>query len=159
MRYVTVEREIPRRPEVVWEALVDVAGFTSWVEGLVEARARVDAPLAEATVVDLTWRADKKSIRGVAEVTGFRPNVLLAVETRIASGLFFDRASLEATPHGTRIEIVGEVMSGFGIGEYFARQRGLLGAPNEPTALEKAYERSIEAFAKRVAALSAIPYR
>ena len=99
------------------------------------------------------------AVTEVAEVTGFRRNALLAVETRIGRGLFFDRASLETTAHGTRIEIVGEVMSGFGISEYFARPRGLLGAPNDQTPLEKAYDRSIASLAKRVTALSAIPYR
>lgn len=159
MQYVTVEREIRRRPELVWEALVDVIGFPGWVEGLVDVQLQSDGPLREGAVIDLVWRSERKRLAGTAEITAFRPATLLAAETRVAGGLFFDRARLEPEAGFTRLEIVSEVMSGFGVADLFARPRGLLGAPNEDSPLQKSYERSVDAFVKRVEAMTAIPYR
>lgn len=160
MRYVTVERTIQRRPEVVWEILTDATGLTNWIEGLIDARLRfTDEAVSAGTVIELFWQRGKRPLRGTAEVTGFRPGALLAIETRIGDGLFFDRARLEGDGRATRLEIVSEVMSGFGVADFFARPRGLLGAPNEDDALQKLYERSADALVKRIESKSAIPYR
>ncbi len=163
MRYVAVEREVHRRPEVVWDVLLDVGGLTAWIEGLVEARAAADEPLGVGSVIELVWHpgtgGERARVRGTSEITGFRSAELLAVETRIGSALFFDRIRLEGDSRTTRIDVVSEVMSGFGVADFFARPRGLLGAPNDETPLQRAYERSLAAFAKQVEAKSAIPYR
>lgn len=159
MQYVTAERMIHRPPEIVWGVLTDVQRLTSWIEGLVDARARAEGALEVGAVIELLWRDERRRIPATSEITGVRPRELLAVETRTDHGLFFDRVRLEADRQGTKLELVAEVMSGAAYGVSFSRPRGILLGPSDDTPLHRAYDRSLDAFVRVVEATSAVPYR
>lgn len=159
MIYVTLERLVRQRPEVVWDYLTDLAALTSWVETLVEART-VDTDRPEAgTLLELVRRGTTKIERVVSEITAFRAPSLLALETRRGSMLMLDRASLTAVPEGTRLEIFVERTDQAERGRFFARAPGLRAETPAEHAIRDLYERSVDALVTRIERHSAAPYR
>lgn len=162
MLYVTVEASILRRPEIVWEVLTDVPGLTAWVEGLTEAEIVSEEKRGVGMQVRVTRRTGKKKVHiseATCEVTAWRENALIAVETRVPGLLLLDRVTLTPTKEGTDIGFYAELFFGNSVAELFARPAGMLGGSLEDPAVQGIYERSVEAFVKRVEALSAKPYR
>lgn len=158
MIYVTVERTVARRPEVVWEVLCDVGALPAWVEGLVEAELR-EAELDVGARIDVVRRAGTARVEATCEITALRPPRMVAVETRLPSLLLLDRLELAPSADGTTLAVHSELIYGSRLAEFFARPRGLLGASNEDLAIQGVYERSVDALVKRIEAVSAVPYR
>jgi uncharacterized protein YndB with AHSA1/START domain len=156
--YVTVERVVARRPEVVWEVAADVAALPAWVEGLVEAELRSDR-LEVGAIVDVVRKTGKKRFEAACEITALRPPRMIAVETRLPTLLLLDRLEIEGVDGGSSLAVHSELVFGSRIAEFFARPRGLLGASNEDHAVQGIYERSLDALVKRIEAVSAAPYR
>lgn len=159
MIFVRVERLIPRRPEVVWGFLTDVALLPTWVEGLVDAEIAGASERGVGMCVDVTRRVKGKRSDATTEVTAWVDAKLLAVETRVKDLLLLDRAVLEGRAEGTVLSVESEIFYGSRFIELFARPRGLLGASMDDPPIQGVYERSVDAFAKLVVAQSAAPYR
>ena len=157
MIYVSVEALVRRRPEVVWGFLTDVSGLTAWVEGLVEASAEGEPGVGMR--VDVARGVRGRRVDATCEVTAWREPSMLALETRLPGLLVLDRAVLEPTAEGTHLSVASELVFGSALASFFARPRGLLGAPKEEHPAQGVYERSVLALVKRIEALSAAPYR
>jgi hypothetical protein len=160
--YVTVEAAIARRPEVVWDVLTDVPGLTAWVEGLIEAEVVSEEKRGVGMRVRVARREGSKKPRiaeATCEVTAWREHELLAIETRVPGLLLLDRVTLTRTAEGTDLGFYAELFYGSAFSELFARPVGLLGGSLGDPAVQGIYERSVEAFVKRVEAISAKPYR
>jgi uncharacterized protein YndB with AHSA1/START domain len=159
MIYVTVERTVRRRPEIVWDFLTDVSSLAAWAEGIVEATVAAEPKNDVGMTIDLVRRTGRTRAEATAEVTAWRPPSLLALETRLPGLLLLDRATLAPHPEGTALGVYTEIVYGSALTEFFARPRGLLGASPEDPAVQGIYERSIDALVKRIEAMSAVPYR
>jgi uncharacterized protein YndB with AHSA1/START domain len=159
MIYVTVERLVRRRPEIVWEHLTDVTALTAWAEGVVDAKIQGDEPRGEGTRVDVLWRNGRTRHAATVEVTAWRPPSLLALETRVPGLLLLDRFTLARVPEGTALGVYGEIVTGNRLAELFARPYGLLGGPPGDESLHGIYDRSVEALVKRIESMSTVPYR
>lgn len=159
MIYVRVEKRIPRRPEVVWGFLTDVASLPTWVEGLVEAERVASTEPGVGMQIEVARRVGGKRSDATVEVTAWHVNHGVALETRLKDLLLLDRVVLEGGPDGTTLTVESEIFYGNRFVELFARPRGLLGGSMEDPPIQKIYERSLEAFAKLVIAQSAAPYR
>lgn len=110
MIYVSVEALVRRRPEVVWGFLTDVSGLTAWVEGLIEASAEGEPGVGMR--VDVARRVRGRRVDATCEVTAWREPSTLALETRLRGVLLLDRAVLEPTAEGTRLEVSSELVLG-----------------------------------------------
>lgn len=159
MIYVTVERLVKRRPEVVWEVLSDVSSLTSWSEGIVEATVASDEKKGAGMVVTIVARTKGKSVRVNCEVTAWRENALLALEADTPSKSFFHRATLDATPEGTRLGVYAEIMFKDKISGFLAHPGGIFEPSPAEVERQRMYERSVDALVKRIESLSVVPYR
>jgi len=160
--YVTVEATVARRPEVVWDVLTDIPGLTAWVEGLTDAEIVSEEKEGIGLRVRVARREASKRPRisvATCEVTAWRPHTLIAVETRVPNLLLLDRVTLTPTKEGTDLGFHAELFYKGAVSELFARPVGLLGGSLGDPKVQGIYERSVEAFIKRVEALSAKPYR
>lgn len=155
--YVTVETIVRRRPEVVWDALTDIASLSAWVEGMVHAKAEGDVGVG--TEVHVTRRTGPRGelVRAACEITRWRPPSLLVVETRAPGVLLLDRVTLEPVPHGTMLRFDAELMYSNKLAEA-AVSPAFLGARGEHPA-QGIYDRSVEALVKRIETSAAVPYR
>jgi hypothetical protein len=156
--YVTVQRLVRRRPELVWEHLTDVVALPAWAEGVVEATQATKVERGVGLEIDIVRRSGKKRHRATAEVTAWREHELVAVETRAPGILLFHRALLERCPDGTQLGFEAELSLPGGLPAIFDRSPGLLGAPPTPP-FQDVYERSIEALVKRIERATEVPYR
>ena len=159
MIYVTVERIVRRRPEVVWDFLTDVSTIATWAEGIVEARIAGDVTKGEGMRIDVVRRDGRRRFDATVEVTAWREHALVALETRTPEMLLLDRATLVPREGGTMLGVYAEIVYGSRVVEFFARPRGLLGSAQEEPAVQGLYERSVEALVKRIESLSNVPYR
>lgn len=162
MIYVSVEATVKRRPEIVWDVLTDVSSATAWVEGLVELDPEDDdARPGIGYAMHVIRREGARQVAASSEITAWRENSLLAIETRAGSMLLFDRVTLAPTGDGTQLGVYGEIVFGSRIAELFARPHGLFGAVADPWTdrVQGIYERSVEALVKRIEATSERPYR
>ncbi len=159
MIYVTVERTVRRRPEVVWEFLTDPTSLTAWIEGVVEARIVSDIPRGVGLEVELVRRAGGRTARATCEVTAWREPQLLALETRLPEMLVLDRATLAPHPEGTALGVYAEILFGSMVDELLSRPGGLLRAASNDPELEGIYARSVDSLVKRIESMSAVPYR
>jgi hypothetical protein len=157
--YVTIERVVRRRPEVVWDFLTDTSSLTAWVEGVVEARVLGEATSGVGLEVEIVRGAGARAKRAVAEVTAWREASLLAVETRLPEMLVLDRATLAPHPEGTALGVYAEILYSSSVDELLTRPGGLLRASPHDAELEGIYARSVDALVKRIESLSAMPYR
>ncbi len=159
MIYVTVERIVRRRPEIVWEFLTDTSSLTAWIEGAVEATVMSDAKKGVGLEVEIVRRHGLTTSRATTEVTAWREPTLLALETRLPGMLVLDRATLAPAPDGTALGVYAEIVYASKVEEMMTRPGGLLRASSTDPEVEAVYARSVDALVKRIEAFSAVPYR
>jgi uncharacterized protein YndB with AHSA1/START domain len=154
--FVSVERVVRRRPEVVWACLVDLDALAKWVEGLIG----IDRFGGEGVGLrfEVTMQLGKQQVPVTCEVTAWREPRLLAIEGRERRTLLFHRAVLEPHDDGTLVRFEVEQHEPGIIAELMARRTDLLGELIEPP-VTKVYERCIESFRKYVEAQTAAAYR
>jgi uncharacterized protein YndB with AHSA1/START domain len=154
--YVTFERTVRRRPEIVWQFLTDVHASTAWVEELVEVRlVDDDEKLGAGTRLAVERRAPGKIERVTCEITAWREPSLIAVETRLPGALLLDRITLTPVAEGTTLGVFAERI----YGGMPARAPGLAPPTSQEVAIRGAYERSIDALVTRIERDTALPYR
>jgi uncharacterized protein YndB with AHSA1/START domain len=156
--YVTFERTVRRRPEIVWQFLTDLSAASTWVEELVELRTVDDEKLATGTRLAVERRGPGKVERVTCEITAWREPSLIALETRLPKAVLLDRITLTAVPVGTALGVFAELHDGMNVG-LFTRAPGLSGVSPREAAIRGVYERSIDALVTRIERDSAIPYR
>lgn len=159
MIYVTFERTVRRRPETVWALMTDLTAAPTWVEGLVDVRVAGAAKLEVAAWLEVEERVAGSVERFNVLVTAFRPGSLLALETRLASGVLLDRVTLTPVAEGTELGVFAELKSGSGLASALAPAPGLHEASAAEQAMRTIYERSFDALVTRIERQSAIPYR
>lgn len=162
MLYVSVERIIHRRPEVVWELMTDVRSVPSWMEWVISiAGADVtphgEAKLGRGVVLEVVARraARRDMTRARLEITRWEPPTLVVVETRSDDVLLLDRITLSPHELGTNLRVVSEIL-------HQTKLARLTRSPfpgRDLAPVEALYERSLDALKKHVEAASAAPYR
>jgi len=158
--YLTVEKVVRRRRELVWQVLTDVASLGAWVEGLAEAEilGNEDPDVDARLRVTRRGRADREV--HTCEITAWRPPEMLALEAHTERRSVFGRITLEAVPEGTALGVYVEIGKGGGLASFFKPAYGLMWAPsNEPPAAQAIYERSVAALVARIEAHGERPFR
>lgn len=158
---MTAERVVTPPPAIVWAALLDLTHAGAWLEGVVRLEYEPSSPMSIGTVIAVEWQprgAERSTTSSV--VSALRPGALIALETRGKDLLSFDRALLEPTANGTRIEFVSELSErGASVLERLASPHDLFGNVRRAASVELAYERALDAFARHVESTYTVPYR
>ncbi len=117
MKPVTVEIEIARPPDVVWEYLVNAEHNTEWLDNMQSCRWTTDPPIRIGSRYEQVARFLGKEVRTGFEVTDLRDGRLITIASLPGSS-FPLTITRRLDPAGTGRCLVSEVAGGDPAGFY-----------------------------------------